>query len=440
MLNRIHIDRRVLVGFMILMLVMNAMILFVHWDQIRAGKNDFPNFYSMAQMVREGRAADLADSGVENGFVRRVSDLPRAPNNHLPYELLIFVPLTYLQFATAYILWTLLGLGMLAGVALLMRNFRLGSPGFSLTFLMVLAFFPVWYCLLMGQDSILLLLLFAFSLRFWKRGKEDAAGFVLALGLFRPQLVLPFVLVALLGGKWKFVRGFIPGAVLVVALSTWVVGFHGMADYARILVAQGTEKSAEVLKERWTVQPEKMATWRGFLTVCLPEWIPASFRVFLVLFGTFTGLLWAAKRMRSARDEETFDLAFAFAVAVVTLVSFHSFLYDFSLMILPVLIAGAIVVSSVRVPARSAYLVLTFGFLFFLTPLYFELRRTDKVGLFFLPASAAIWLMSRWRKSTSPVAPGDRPLPSLQQRFDQGRAPCHATALSLSLHRGKPDK
>jgi hypothetical protein len=408
MLNRVHIDRRVLIGFMILMLVTNAMILFAHWDQIRAGKNDFPNFYSNAQMVREGRAAEFADFAVHNSFVRRVSDLPREPFNHLPYELLIFVPLTYFQFATAYILWTLVGLGMLAGVALLMRNFRLGSTGFSLTFLTVLAFFPVWYCVLMGQDSILLLLLFAFSLRFWKRGKEDAAGFVLALGLFRPQLVLPFVLVAFLGGKWKFVRGFIPGAVLVVALSTWVVGFHGMVDYARILVAQGTEGSPSALAEQWHVQPEKMATWRGFLSVCLPEWIPIGFRSFLVLLGTFTGLLWAAKRMRSVRDEETFDLAFALAVAVVTLVSFHSFLYDFSLMILPVLIAGAVVVSSVRVPEKNAYLALTFGFLFFLTPLYFELRRTDKIGLFFLPASAAIWLMSRWRNGSSPVAAGDQ--------------------------------
>jgi hypothetical protein len=72
-----------------------------------------------------------------------------------------------------------------------------------------------------------------------EEGKEDAAGILLTLGLFRPQLVLPFVLVAFLGGKWKFVRGFIPGAVLVIALSTWVVGLHGMADYARILVAQG---------------------------------------------------------------------------------------------------------------------------------------------------------------------------------------------------------
>jgi hypothetical protein len=141
--TQIHIDRRVFIGFIIVMAVTNAMVLFADWDQIRAGKSDFPNFYSNAQMIREGRAANFADSGVLSSFVRRVSDLPRAPFNHLPYDLLIFVPLTYSQFATADILWTFVGLWMLAGVALLMRNFRLGSTGFSLTFLTVLAFFPV---------------------------------------------------------------------------------------------------------------------------------------------------------------------------------------------------------------------------------------------------------------------------------------------------------
>jgi hypothetical protein len=132
------------------------------------------------------------------------------------------------------------------------------------------------------------------------------------------------------------------------------------------------------------------------LSECLPESVPTSLRSFLVLFVTFSGLLWAAKRMRSATDGDTFDMAFALAVAVVTIVSFHSFLYDFSLMILALLIAGSVVTSSERLPDKKAYLIVTLGFLFFVTPLYLRLLWTDRVGLFFLPASAGIWLMSRW--------------------------------------------
>src|SRR5579862_789427 len=164
MLTQVHIDRRVVYGFITLMLIVNAAVFFVLWKQIKAGRNDFPIFYSNAQMVREGHARGLYDFEAENDVVRRVSDVARPPNNHLPYELLLFVPLTYLPFGSAYILWTLLGLGMLAGMVALMRNNRTEEWSFASTLVVVVAFFPVSFCLLMGHDSILLLFLFTVSL------------------------------------------------------------------------------------------------------------------------------------------------------------------------------------------------------------------------------------------------------------------------------------
>jgi hypothetical protein len=158
MRKRMQLDRRVFYSFMFLMLAMNAAVFFTSWKDIKAGKNDFPVFYSNAQMVREGQAAHLYDFDAENSFVHRVSDLVRAPNNHLPYELVIFIPFTYLSFGAAPVLWTLLSLGMLVGVALLMQSAPPAGLSFRVTLLTTLAFFPVWYCLLQGQDSILLML------------------------------------------------------------------------------------------------------------------------------------------------------------------------------------------------------------------------------------------------------------------------------------------
>jgi hypothetical protein len=408
MLNQVHIERRVLVGFLIGILAMNLGVLLGSWKEIMAGKNDFPPFYASAQMVREGQASRMFDVTAENAFVHRVSPIVRPPNNHLPYENLIFLPFTYLQFDTAYVIWTLLSLVMLAGIVLLMRDFWRWRSSFSFTFLVFLAFFPVWYCLGMGQDSILLVLFFALSFWLWKRGQDDLAGFALAFGLFRPQLVLPFVLVAFLGAKWKFVRGFIPGAILVVLLSIWVAGFHGMGDYARILISQGTEGSAEALSKQWCVRPGLMPTLRGLLWI-LPSWVSGNVRNFLLLSGTFGALLWAAKRMRCARDGAALDLAFAMAVTVITLVSFHSFLHDFSLMILPLLIAGNTVVSSARVTEKSAYLIVTLGFVFFLTPLYLLLiLLTPRVGLFAVPTVAFLWLMGRWETNSLSAPAAER--------------------------------
>ncbi|MGB8442273.1 MAG: glycosyltransferase family 87 protein [Candidatus Acidiferrales bacterium] len=394
MLNGVRIDHRVLRGFLILMCAMNAAVFLISWGEIMAGKNDFPVFYSNAQMVHEGHASKLYDFDAENSLVRRVSDVMRPPNNHLPYELLIFIPFIYMRFGAAFALWTLVGLGMLLGIVLLMRDCWRERWSFWLAFVSVLAFFPVWQCLLQGQDSILLTLLFALSFWLWRRGQDGRAGFALALGLFRLQLVLPLVVVAFFGGRLKFIRGFIPGAVLVVALSTRVVGFHGMVEYVRTLVLQGTEGSAGVLGNHWQVWPGLMPTARGLLWVCVPSSAPGIVRNVPLISATIGALAWAAKRMRNAGAAAGFDLAFAVAVGVVSLVSFHSYLHDFSLLILPLLIAGGAVASSAQVTQKKAYAIVTIGFLFFFSPLYLVLIFTDRIGLFVLPTVGLLWLIA----------------------------------------------
>ncbi len=402
MRSPVQLDHRVFYSFMFLMLAMNAALFCTSWKDIKAGNNDFPVFYSNAQMVREGQVAHLYDFAAENTFVHRVSDLARAPNNHLPYELLIFIPFTYLSFGAAHVLWTLLSVGLLAGVALLMRSGPPAGLSFRVTLLASLAFFPVWYCLLQGQDSILQLFLFALSFYLWKRGREDAAGFALAMSLFRPQLVLPFVLVAFLAGKWKCIRGFVPGALLVLLVSASVVGVHGMADYSRILISQGTQGSTSALAHRWQVHLGLMPTLRGLLWIALPGWVPGNVRNFLLVFGTLAGLLWATKGLRGVKNGAGFDMAFATSVAAVALVSFHSLPHDFSLMILPLLLAGGSFASlDDRAKCGSPYTAVTVGFLLFFAPVYFVLIFAEKVGLLVLPTVVLLWLINRWEKCGS---------------------------------------
>jgi hypothetical protein len=411
-MTKIHLDRRVLCSFLIGMFIINAVVLGVSWNEIMAGKNDFPVFYANAQMVREGQASRMYDFDAESSFVLRVSSVTRPPNIHFPCENLIFLPFVYFRFGVAFVLWTLFSLGMLVGVALLMSGSGPGRSSFSLTLLALLAFFPVWYCLLQGQDSILLLFLFTLSFWFWRRGSDDAAGAVLAIGLFRPQLVLPFVVVSFLGGRWKFVRGFVPAAALAVALSVWVVGLHGMADYARVVMSLGTQGSASALIEQWRVHPGLMPTLRGLLWIIMPSSMAGNVLNLLLLFGALGTFLWAARRVRSSKDVAACDLAFGTAVGAVTLVSFHSLVHDFSLIILPLLIAAGLLGSPARVTKKSAYAIVTIAFVFFFTPFYILLLSTDKVGLFVLPAVAALWLMTKWEPLTLLGFAADHPVPS----------------------------
>ena len=101
--------------------------------------------------------------------------------------------------------------------------------------------------------------------------------------------------------------------------------------------------------------------------------------------------------MYNAKDIEAFNLAFAISVATTLLVSFHSFLNDFSLMILPLLVYAPVVANSGSVEKKKAYWMVTLGFLFFLTPLYLLLLSKDSLGWFFLVELSALWLASHWR-------------------------------------------
>jgi hypothetical protein len=66
MLTQIHIDRRVLYSFLLIATAMNAAVFLISWQAIAAAKNDFPVFYSSAQMVHEGQGSRLYDFDVEN--------------------------------------------------------------------------------------------------------------------------------------------------------------------------------------------------------------------------------------------------------------------------------------------------------------------------------------------------------------------------------------
>ena len=149
--------------------------------------------------------------------------------------------------------------------------------------------------------------LFALSFWLWKRGRDDAAGFVLAMGLFRPQLVLPFVLSGIPGGKVEIRSGFIPGAVFVLLVSIWVVGVHGMAEYVRILLSQGTQGSASALGRQWQVRPGLMPTLRGLLWIVLPRLGPRQYPQFPAAFRNIDWLAVGGQRMRGVKDGAAFD-------------------------------------------------------------------------------------------------------------------------------------
>jgi hypothetical protein len=153
--------RRLARFFVVGMLWMNLLFFLDAREGIRRGYPDFTIFYTAGKILRQGLGHQLYDRkvqyAVQESFTGHIPfRLGPLPYNHPPFEAMIFVPLTFLSYQHAFAAWDLLNVGALFGVGLLLRrsvNSLLLIPPWEFV-IGTLAFFPVFACLLQGQDSI----------------------------------------------------------------------------------------------------------------------------------------------------------------------------------------------------------------------------------------------------------------------------------------------
>src|ERR1700682_1194160 len=213
------------------MVGIHSAIWFLARDSVAAGYQDFTIFYSAGQIVRQGMGHHLYDEAVEWRVQHEVapnvaSRKAALPYMHAPYEVLVFLPLSFFSYGKAYVLWNLANLAILAALPFLLKPHLPALQDYrsALWTLSFLAFFPVFLTMLEGQDIILLLLFYTLAFGALKKNAWFAAGCWLALGLFRFQLVVPFLIVMLLTKKWKLLAGSLLTATGLAMVSAAIIG------------------------------------------------------------------------------------------------------------------------------------------------------------------------------------------------------------------------
>ena len=174
-----------------------------------------------------------------------------------------------------------------------------------------------------------LLLLYALAFACLKKNRDSFAGGWLALGLFKPQLVLPFVVLLLVQGRKKVLYGFFPAAAVLAVVSIAIVGRAGAILYPQyVFHLEGT-------LARGAIVPADMPNLRGMLDFFFPGspyLVPAILAASLALF------LVTAWECRKSGGNNLFDLKFSLATIATVLVSYHALAYDLSVLMLPVLL------------------------------------------------------------------------------------------------------
>lgn len=318
------------------MFLMHALIFWNLRDKIREGYPDFSIFYTAGTIVRQGLAGRLYDTAlqfqVQRGFASQVFIRQGAlPYNHPPFEALVFAPLAWMTYPTAYVLWDFINLLILAALPFLLRPWvpLLRQHGVLFWWLATLAFFPVFAALLQGQDSIPLLLLFSLGYIALRKNQEFMAGCWFGLGLFRFHLVLPLMLILLLHRKGKALLGFLLVALGLGLLSVGVVGWKEALHYP--VYVWGVENSTGNATSLISAMPNL----RGFVHMFIP-WTPRA-EVGLSFVSAIL-LLMASLRWDDSSSHRRFDLSISLAMVATVILSYHVLAHDLCLLLLPLLL------------------------------------------------------------------------------------------------------
>ena len=360
--------------FCVGMIVLHALVWWMARRQVVEGLPDFRIFYTAGRMLQRGQGTSLYDDSLQLSTQREFVPPARfgatpLPYNHPPFEALLYLPLVQLSYLQAYFLWDVLNLGLL--VATIWR-LRLWLPNLSaefplLLYLVPLAFFPVAYALMQGQDSILLMALYGLAYGCLRRGRDLEAGVYLGLGLFKFHLVLPFVFILLLRRRWRAIAGLAAVALGEAAVSWALVGWEQLRYYPSYAWHINRVQQIRI------IVPSNMPNLRGLLTGW--KWSAAArpWPEIALLGVSFALLVWAAGQWQPASltDERRWNRGFSIALIVTFLTGYHGYNQDLSILLLPLLLTADFVLGAAKDRA-STTTKLFLGLMFFI-PLYLVL-------------------------------------------------------------------
>ena len=391
------------------MVVLHLALFWLARRSVFSGDADFKIFYTAALIVRRGEGrvlyVDATQEKVEQEIAPALVPAHGAlPYNHPPFEAALFLPFTYLGFLRAYLVWTLVNLLLLAACLILIYPWvpRLRSMIPVVWCVAPLAFMPIATALILGQDSILLLFLYCLAYSALRRGHHLRAGIYLGLGLFKFHLVLPFVLILLLRRRWRILAGFAITAGFDLGLSWLLVGWRELIEYPRYVL------HINQLQPLHIIVPQNMPNLRGLLTgwgfIPLPPfWVEGLLAILSLVL-----LTWASRQWRPGDwgDIGAWNYGFSIALVSTFIVGYHSYSYDMSILLLPLLLA---LEHALGVRKQFRIALTCIAAIMFLSPVYLLLTlRLRHQSLFCIVLLCFAACLAVSQAKTEPRASADR--------------------------------
>lgn len=405
------------------------------------GYADFSNFYTAGKIVQMGQRHHLYDLALQEQVQSQFSEPVILHKRALPFmrpafEALLFLPLSYLSYAHAYAFWVLSNV-LLLGVAVAYLRWRIPEPGYDpassspaslssdmavhlsasisgspwwLYYPACFSFFAVFYGFVLGQDSVLMVLLFGLVMVHWFEHKDFRAGCFLGLALIKFQLVLPLVLILFLKRQFRALAGFSAVGAVLAALSVWVVGWEGAVAYPVYLWQLSRKGSAAA------IYPSVMPSLRGLLEGWTDPLHP------LVGLDVVTGLLslglliWAARQWHTdaPRASNVYAAGMSVVFLAALLAGYHEFSYDLSVLFPVIFLAACTGLHAWDLDSATRWMLVLGAFTLLYCPLGLFLVQNARLNLMALVLLLLAWGFARairvWRAAATvpqPIHPID---------------------------------
>ncbi len=244
-----------------------------------------------------------------------------------PYTALLFHPFSWFDYQTGYALFLAFNLACFGLALFLLRPFtsRLDTKWRPAAVLVGLSFLPLGIALTFGQLSLLLLLLYCACFAALQSRRPVLAGVFLSLALVKFQIALPVGLLFLLWRQWRFFAGFLTGAVTLTLLSLRITGVAATRAYLHSLLTMSQASSTGPGQAKYAMFSAQMPNLYGLLHTIF---FGASWSLYLTILFSLLVMLWAVLQRPSL----------PLALLAGLLVSYHLYIYDLTLLLLPMLL------------------------------------------------------------------------------------------------------
>jgi hypothetical protein len=330
----VKLYRLILAALVTASLIFHLAILWESRKEIAAGYGDFIIFYTGAQIINDGKSKELFKIETQNAYQAKF-DVPQLdwplPFNHAPYELFLFLPLAHFSYPVAHAIWSGVNLILLVIMIKWLLSYIHSQHSFLIGALL-LGWFPTMEALRLGQDSIMSTVILLAVFVGLKQKQDGLAGFFLALGLYKPQLVLPTAGALLVARRWHSLAVFTITGLILVAISLGMVGWHGVFDFVSIL---------SLMKNySYIIYPANMPNIRGLLYVLFQAVnveILVGIMTIVISLGLYATCLYLWREEFDVLDRR-FDLKFSLTLVTTVLISYHLYAHDLFPLTLPLIL------------------------------------------------------------------------------------------------------